>query len=262
MRPPLTYYGGKQKMVKHILPLIPPHNVYVEPFLGGGAIFWNKEPSKGEVLNDINGEIVNFYQTVKTKYKALEREIYLTLHSRYLHKKAQLIHEFPELFTPVKRAWATWVLCNMGFSGIMGTGFGYDVQEGKNRTVYKKHAFTKDLAKRLERVCIENKDALPVIASRDRPTTFYYIDPPYFNANMGHYAGYTEQDFENLLKLLSTVKGKFLLSSYPSDILTKYTIQNHWYTATTKATISPNKGGNGKQKTEVLTANYPISLNS
>lgn len=258
MKPPLTYYGGKQKMVRHILPLIPPHSVYVEPFLGGGAIFWNKEPSQGEVLNDIHGEIVNFYQIAKTKYKQLEKEIQLTLHSRYLHRKAQIIHEFPELFSDVKRAWATWVLCNMGFSGIMGASFGYDVKEGRNRTDFKKNSFTQALAKRLDKVCIEHRDALEVIASRDRATTFFYIDPPYFNSNMSFYGGYTEQDFENLLKLLSTLKGKFLLSSYPSVLLEQYCKKQKWYQTSVQKTISVNKGGIGKQKTEVLTANYPI----
>lgn len=258
MKPPLTYYGGKQKLVKTILPLIPKHSLYVEPFLGGGAIFWNKEPSTGEVLNDINGEIVNFYQIIKTKFNALNKEIQTSLHSRYLHKKAQLIHEFPELFSTVKRAWATWVLCNMGFSGIMDSSFGYDVKEGKNRTVYKKRNFTKELAKRLEKACIEERDALDVIQSRDRATTFFYCDPPYFNSNMSFYKGYTEQDFENLLKLLSQIQGKFLLSSYPSDLLNQYTKKYKWNTLSFSKIISVNKGGSGKQKTEVLTANYPI----
>jgi len=54
MRPPITYYGGKQSMVKEILPLIPEHNSYVEAFVGGGAIFWNKPPSKLETINDRN----------------------------------------------------------------------------------------------------------------------------------------------------------------------------------------------------------------
>ena len=245
-------------MIKHILPLIPPHTLYVEPFLGGGAVFWNKDPSVGEVLNDINGEIVNFYQTVQKKFTAINKEIQQTLHSRYLHRKAYLIHEFPELFSDVKRAWATWVLCNMGFSGIMGGSFGYDVAEGKNRTAYKKNTFVKDLAKRLEGVCIEQRDALDVILSRDRATTFFYCDPPYYNSNKGHYASYNKQDFENLLNLLSNIKGKFLLSSYPCPLLSQYIKRNKWYTTSVSKVISVNKGGNGKLKTEVLTANYPI----
>lgn len=259
MRPPLTYYGGKVKMLPHILPLIPTHNLYVEPFFGGGAVFWSKEKSLGEVINDTNTEIINFYEVVQKKFKQLNAEIQATLHSRYLFEKARRIHEFPELFTDVKRAWATWVLCNQSFAGIMGGAFGYDVSDNKggNRTDSKKARFAKELAQRLEKVCIECHDALHIIKSRDRAETFFYIDPPYFNSHLGHYKGYTESDFENLLKQLSIIKGKFLLSSYPSSMLDRYIKKNKWYTKTISGRVSINMGA-GKAKTEVLTANYPI----
>lgn len=259
MKPPLTYYGGKQKMLSHILPLIPPHNLYVEPFFGGGAVFWAKEISLGEVINDANKEIINFYAVIQKKFKLLDKEIQATLHSRYLFEKARRIHEFPELFTDIKRAWATWVLCNQSFAGIMGGAFGYDVagNKGGNRVDSKKTRFAKELAQRLEKVCIECHDALHIIKSRDRVETFFYIDPPYFNSHLGHYKGYTESDFEDLLKLLSTIKGKFLLSSYPSELLNKYIKQNKWQTKSIYGRVSINMGA-GKDKIEVLTANYPL----
>lgn len=65
LKPPLTYYGGKQLMLKNILPIIPEHEIYNEPFFGGGALFFAKEPSKIEFINDISGEIVNFYRVIK-----------------------------------------------------------------------------------------------------------------------------------------------------------------------------------------------------
>jgi DNA adenine methylase len=61
MKTPISYYGGKQSMLKHILPLIPEHKIYVEPFFGGGAVFFGKEPSKVEVINDYNSNVVVFY---------------------------------------------------------------------------------------------------------------------------------------------------------------------------------------------------------
>ena len=94
-----------------------------------------------------------------------------------------------------------------------------------------------------------------MIASTDTPTTFHYIDPPYFNADMGHYGGYTESDFVNLLDVLSRVEGKFMLSSYPSDILADYTARNGYHTINIEMTRS---AGGGK-KTEGLTMNYNIN---
>ncbi len=60
IKTPTSYYGGKQNLVRHILPLIPDHTVYTEPFVGGGAIFWSKPPSTTEIINDYNRELINF----------------------------------------------------------------------------------------------------------------------------------------------------------------------------------------------------------
>ncbi len=54
-------------MLKHILPLVPEHKIYIEPFFGGGSLFWAKEPAKCEVINDVNMNLVNFYQVLKNK---------------------------------------------------------------------------------------------------------------------------------------------------------------------------------------------------
>lgn len=68
MKTPLSYYGGKQKLCSTILSLIPSHTLYAEPFVGGGAVFFGKEPSAVEVINDTNKELINFYQVVKNRY--------------------------------------------------------------------------------------------------------------------------------------------------------------------------------------------------
>ena len=60
MKPPLTYYGGKQKLARQIVSMIPEHRLYCEPFFGGGAVFFAKPPASVEVINDTNGELINF----------------------------------------------------------------------------------------------------------------------------------------------------------------------------------------------------------
>ncbi|MDT8337183.1 MAG: DNA adenine methylase [Candidatus Izemoplasmatales bacterium] len=82
IKTPITYYGGKQSMIKDILPLIPKHKLYVEPFFGGGAVFWAKEKSNTEVINDVNMNIVNFYEVLKHSYFELRKKIEATPHSR------------------------------------------------------------------------------------------------------------------------------------------------------------------------------------
>src|SRR6185295_8331911 len=108
LRTPITYYGGKQMMAQHILPLIPKHKIYTEAFFGGGAIFFAKEPSEVEIINDLNGEVVNFYKVITTDFWRLNELIQSTLHSRSQYEDAMVIYNYPKLFDPIKRAWAFW----------------------------------------------------------------------------------------------------------------------------------------------------------
>jgi len=262
LRPPLTYYGGKQTLAPLIISLIPKHTLYAEPFTGGGAIFFMKAPSRVEVLNDTNGELMNFYQVMRDKFRILQREIRDTPHSRDAHRKAGVIYNNPDLFDEVKRAWAVWVLCAQGFASKMDGPWGYDKTDNTNskRVANKRDNFRAHYLNRLRLVQIEHADALYIIQSRDTNDSFFYCDPPYFNSNMGHYKGYTEADYEALLRLLSGIKGRFLLSSYPSDVLNRYIKKCKWNTRQIEKYVTVNaKGGNQKKKTEVLTANYPIT---
>lgn len=261
MKTPISYYGGKQKLATKICSLIPEHLLYCEPFLGGGAIFFAKEPSPVEVLNDTNREMMNFYRVVQNEFFGLEKEIRITLHSRDLHRKASVIFNNPDLFNEVKRAWAVWLLCNQSFASQLDGSFGYERKSEKTvkKTINNRDSFTEELAIRLQNVQLECADALYIIRSRDAEQSFFYCDPPYFNSDCGHYDGYSEQDFENLLKTLSEIKGKFLLSSYPSDLLKDYSKRFKWCTWSVEQSVSVNrKSGYIKKKTEVLTANYPI----
>ena len=259
MKTPITYYGGKQKMVTTILPLFPNHKLYCEPFCGGAAIFFSKPISKREVLNDLNGDVVNFYKVLKTEFALLRLLVVSTPHSRKVHREAEYIMKNPEIFSEVRRAWAFWVQTNMSFSSKIFSGYAYERKSDKTVKwlLNKKLVFNKHLSKRLDMVDLECNNALKVIASRDSIDTFFYIDPPYFNSNCGHYKGYTEQDFKELLMLLSQIKGKFLLSSYPSDVLTSFTKKHKWNTKSIVKKVTVTQLTK-KLKTEVLTSNYLI----
>jgi DNA adenine methylase len=256
---PLSYYGGKQRMLQYLLPLIPEHRLYTEAFIGGAALFWAKAPSEVEVINDLNYSVSTFWRVLKTEYNALKAEIEMTLHSRDGYADALHVLARPHLFDDVKVAWAIWAGCVQGF-GSKPESWGYDLTGSTNKKMGNKIAeFGPHLATRLSRTQVECNDALRVIASRDCADAFHYIDPPYFNSACGHYTGYSEQDFRNLLELLATVKGKFLLSSYPSDILIEFTALHGWNTREIEQTVAVTGKRTGKKlKIEVLTANYPI----
>lgn len=263
LKTPITYYGGKLNMLNAILPLIPKHRIYTESFFGGGAVFFAKEPSEAEVINDTNNLAINFYEVIKTDFDSLKTKIEATLFSRATYTVALAIYKMPHLFNKLQQAWAFYVGTNMGFSCQIGS-WGYDKYSKRVKAFQsKKIIFNSSIASRLENIQIENVDACKVIKSRDTEDAFHYVDPPYIDSNQGHYGGYSEKDYKNLLETLSKVKGKFLLSSYPSEILTKYAEANGWHTIRFEKPLSARKSIKGKprgRKIEVLTANYPITI--
>ena len=250
-------------MLKEILPLIPEHKTYIEPFFGGGAVFWAKEPSECEIINDVNGNIVNFYEVLKHDFFRLREKIEQTLHSRDTYKKAMVVYDLPWLFQEDRtiRAWAFWVVTNQGFASKIGS-WGYDRSGRSAKTLGRRvEAFKEELTDRLRNTQIENNKAHHVIKSRDTEESFVYADPPYIDTNQGHYGGYTKEHFIEDLNALCSMKGKFLLSSYPSDILDGYIRKHGWHTRRVTKMLSASNGAKsvrGKKKIEVLTANYEI----
>jgi DNA adenine methylase len=251
-------------MIDKILPLIPEHILYCEPFFGGGSIFFAKEPSKIEIINDINDNLINFYRCIQENFEDLKYEINKTLHSRTMYKESLEIYNNPDKYNKIIRAWAFWYQCNMSFACGPGKGFGLAKEKqgggGPHYVYWKKEKFTKIYTERLKSTTIENKNALDIIKNFDSILAFFYIDPPYFNSCCGHYSGYSEDDFVELLNILSNIKGKFLLSCYPSDVIYEFSKNINWKIKKFKnikvAVNNVNK--NNKLKTELLVYNYNI----
>lgn len=252
MKTPITYWGGKQQLIPKLLPLIPVHRQYCEPFFGGGALYFAKRPSEIEFINDINGEMVNFYTILKRKFPELKEEIECTLHSEFQHRQAQDIYADPLKHKDVMRAWAVWMLSKQSIYSILTNSWKVEIERNTAKQFqWSKECFTLNYARRLEATSIFSRDALSVIRATDTKTTFHYLDPPYYNSDCGHYKGYSEDDFCNLLELISGIDGKFLLSSYPSDILNEYIKRNSWQSIVIEM---PRVAGG--TKSEVLTMNY------
>lgn len=258
MKSPINYYGGKVKMLKHILPLIPKHSIYTEAFAGGLSVFFAKERVKTEIINDTNAFVSNFYITLVDDFDNLKRRVMGTLYDRSTYQVALAMYRLPTFFSKLQRAWAFFVLTNVGFSGRIGSFGCYTLGTKANWFQGKKEQITQSLAKRFEGVQIENTDALKILKLRDTVDTFHYIDPPYIGSDCGHYGNYNEEHFRELLSLLSTLKGKFLLSSYPSLLLNMAIEKHGWHTKEVNAKVSASNSKTQKDKTEVLTANYPI----
>lgn len=260
MKTPISYYGGKQNLVSEILPLIPHHLQYVEPFTGGGAIFFAKGKSKNEVINDLDGRITNFYRICQTKYHELAEMIKGTAHSEIEHKRSQVILKSGE-GTDVERAWALWVQTNMSFGHMIYGGLAFSEGGQGKATANKRDMFTEKYMERLRNVEIFERDAVALIKLKDSPNTFFYLDPPYVSSDCGHYEGYTTEHFTELLETCKNMEGKFLMSSYPEEILMEYRKQENWRVKDIKKVLQvTGKREETKYKVECLTWNYENEL--
>jgi DNA adenine methylase len=266
VRTPITYYGGKQRLAGEIISMIPPHKLYCEPFLGGGAVFFNKAASKIEVLNDHNDSIVNFYLCVQNRFDELQLFVQNTLHSESMYYHAKDVWAGRVEATDVEKAWAVWMVTNGSFAGSMNGGWKWcNGTSGGHTGRYmagKRNDFSEKLRKRLQDVQISCRDALRVIEERDTPETFFYLDPPYPGVWQGHYKGYSFHDLCDLLELLATIKGKFVLSNYWSQTLRYHILKHGWNHRKIEIDLrltNLGSGGKGIQKrTEILVYNYDL----
>jgi DNA adenine methylase len=256
MKTCLKYWGGKQQLADRIIALFPAHSCYVEPFFGGGAVFFRKSKVPVEIINDVNDNIINFYRVIKRDFEKLKDEVDVTLYSESQWRQAKELWESGMEKDKVLRAWAAFVLSHQSFSGSLGGSWAFsDTRNWAAQFKNVKDYFDAWYVQRLDGVQIFCRDALDIIGNVDSPETFYFIDPPYFNADMGHYGGYTQEQFEQLLEVLSGIKGKFFLTTYPSEILRTYVDRFNWHTVENELFLSASNTP-GKTKTEVFTFNY------
>ena len=259
LKTPIVYYGGKQGMLKHIRPLIPGHTLYCEPFAGGAAVFFDKQPVKVNVINDLNGELINFYKTVVSDYDALRKEIQKTLHCRNQHQHAWYIYNNPDYFDNVQRAWAVFMLSKMGFAGQLSNSFGFDKSEGRHARKMRNisDAINEDLKVLLQQSTLECDDAFAIIKRYDCSHAWFFLDPPYVGSDMGHYSGmFNEKSLAQLLDICVELKGKFMLTMYPHERIKEYADSHGWIIHKVERTVTASKTTRRKQE-EWLICNYP-----
>lgn len=243
-------------MAKEIVALMPPHRSYLEPFFGSGAVLFNKPPSAIETVNDIDGDIVNFFQVLRVRPDDLAEAISLTPYARDVFDDA---HENRGA-DPFDRAYRFAIRSKMGhgFKTYQKTGFKIDVagRQGAYACRYwnRMPQLVVDLAERLKEVQIENRPALELIHRFNYDNVLIYADPPYLlNTRGGKQYRYEmdEQDHLDLLDALRQHKGPVILSGYPSEMYDREL--KGWARITRK---SYNQ--NADQRTEVLWCNFDV----
>src|SRR5216684_360254 len=207
---PLSYIGGKNRLAKKIIAMLPEHITYVEPFAGGAQVLFHKDPSNVEVLNDLDFDVVNFFRVCQWHYEEFLRYLRYCLASRKLHELH--VKSNPETLTDIQRAGRFFYLQKNSFGGlILKQKFHYGVTQPSNYNLERVPEIIEQTHKRLARVQIESLPYERVIEKYDRPTTLFYLDPPYWERKLYKF-NFTESQFIDMEQRLCGLQGKFILS--------------------------------------------------
>lgn len=221
----LKYPGAKWGIADWIISFFPKHHSYLEPFFGSGGVFFNKDKSNIETINDLDGDVVNLFECIRDNSERLARLVYFTPYSRQIYDRAYS-KEIPE--DRFERAMRFIVRCNMGH-GFRTTGerVGWKRDVVGRERAYAAKAWCElpdiiiDTAERLRGVQIECTPAVNLITKFNSPDVLIYCDPPYLLSTR-HGKQYrcemTEDDHLQLIDVLKKHKGPVLLSGYQSEM--------------------------------------------
>ena len=208
--PIVPWIGGKRRLAKHILPLFPAHTCYVEPFCGAAALYFLKTPSKIEVINDINGELVNLYRVVKHHLEEFVRQFKWALVSRQIYKWLQDTPE--ETLTDIQRAARFYYLQKQAFGGkVADHTFGTSTTSAPRFNLLRIEEELSMAHLRLSRTLIEHLDWHQCIERYDRPHTLFYCDPPYWGTD-GYGVDFTIGNYVHMAELAGRIKGTMIIS--------------------------------------------------
>lgn len=215
MDSPLKYIGGKSKLSRKIIAMIPEHRSYCEVFAGAAWVFFGKEASRYEVINDLDSDLVTFYRVLQSHIEEFLRQFKWLLTSR-------------EWFEDWKRQ-----IKAGGLTDIQRAARYYYLQRMEEEL--------SAVHLRLARVTIENLAGDDFLGRYDRPATFFYLDPPYWKKPVYEH-NFKWDDFVQMAAALEGLKGKFILSINDTpeirELFGAFTVEpvNLSYTAAREAT--------------------------
>jgi DNA adenine methylase len=213
--PVAPYLGGKRNLARRIIERLAsiPHTTYVEPFVGMGGVFLRRPfRAKAEVINDISGDVANFYRVLQHHYVPLMDILRWQITSREHFERLRAAN--PDTLTDLHRAARFLYLQRCAFGGhVSRQTFGVSVETPGRFDVTKLGPMLDDVHQRLSGVVIERLPYAELISRYDRPTTLFYLDPPYWGCESDYGAGvFSRDDFAKLADILAGLRGRFLLS--------------------------------------------------
>jgi DNA adenine methylase len=205
--------GGKSRLAKRIVAMMPEHEAYAEVFAGAAWVFFAKPPSRFESINDINSDLVTFYRVLQYHLEEFCKQFKWLLSSREWFDDWNRQIEAGGL-TDIQRAARFYYLQRHSFSAnIVRRSFGRSIHRSPRVNLVRLEEELSDVHLRLVRVTIENLPWQDYLSRYDSATTFFYLDPPYCGFEAIYGPGlFSRSDFPLLASRLSAIGGKFILS--------------------------------------------------
>ena len=262
MKSPIIWFGGKGNILEHILPLIPSHHCYVEPFGGGASVLLAKSRSKVEVYNDLDSGVVNFFRMINPEnpdFPAFMDLCRITPCSRELYDEYK--KTWDKQSDMVKRVCQWFFMVRQSFNGGAGkSGWRGGTTRNCATNIYDAVERLPEIADRMRKVQLENNDWEKVVKRYDSEQTFFYMDPPYVletRKSGGYNFEMSDADHERLTNTILDVKGKVLLSGYPNPIYDQLGWRRQDLTT---SCFSAHGSVQETERTECLWRNYETQL--
>lgn len=226
LKPPITWFGSKSRLVKHIVRHFPKHRTFVDVFGGSGAILLGKRPSPVEVYNDINRKLAALFRVLSDpgQTKELFHSLEMTPYSRDEFLSCRDSINYTDNDIELARQ---MIVIQRQSHGGLGKNWSYCVDasnSGYSASVRKFHAGIErlpEISKRLRKVQIENIGWREILKRYDRPGTLFYLDPPYVPETRikgGYEHEMSIDDHSALTAALLSINGMAVLSGYPNSI--------------------------------------------
>lgn len=208
--PIIPWIGGKRRLAELLISRFPPHSCYVEVFAGGAAVYFARNPADVEVLNDVNGDLVNLYRVVRHHLEEFVRQFKWALSSRQVFEWTKVTR--PETLTDIQRAARFFYLQQQSFGGrVDGQNWGTATTAPSINLLRIEENLS---AAHLRLACgtyIEQLDWAACIERYDRPHTLFYLDPPYWQTE-GYGVPFGWEQYELMAEKLRQIKGKAVVS--------------------------------------------------
>lgn len=252
--PIIPWMGGKRRLADRLIPLFPAHECYVELFAGGAALFFLRPmPARCEVLNDLNGDLVNLYRVVQHHLEEFVRQFKWAISSRQVFKWLQ--QQPTEPLTDIQRAARFYYLQHHAFGGrISGQTFG-TATTGPAINLCRIEENLSAAHLRLAGAYVEQLSWHECLARYDRTHTFFYADPPYWETE-GYGLDFPWSQYERLSDAMAGCKGKVMLSINDHPMIRDEFSRFHILETDIKYSNSNQANGSPTTSTELVITNW------